>query len=206
MPLPTKGRDGASLLRCDIDRVRTRRRDGQRSNRTGAVIVIRLVIIGLVVIRLSIKDRIPGASEVVVFQTPPLLGAMLEDIRWPGTPEIATVRPRETAQSCASGVPGTSPVIRLAKSAKGKVRCRARRAESRRDACSQLVSKRGKDKPRGGIGQGSCCRVAGQLPGCRQSLVTAIQVESVDFVGTQIAGEECRAVGSNASPTIGRGR
>ena len=31
-----------------------------------------------------------------------------------------------------------------------------------------------------------------------------VQVESVDFVGTQIAGKECRAVGSNAAPAIGR--
>ena len=66
---------------ADIDRARTGGGDGQRSDRTGAVVVIRLVIIGLVAIRLSIEDRVPSAAEVGRLPNSAVVGRHVEDIR-----------------------------------------------------------------------------------------------------------------------------
>ena len=55
----------------DIDRIRIRRRDRQRSNRTG----------GVVILGLTIEDRIPGAAGIRRLPNPAVVRRHVEDIR-----------------------------------------------------------------------------------------------------------------------------
>ena len=127
-----------------------RRRHRQRSNRTGAVVVVWLVIPGLAIVGLTIEDRIPGVAEVRRLPDSAVVRRHVEDIRLAGN---SGDRHGAAAAERADHAPVKFLVHRrviLLGGKRERKKQNTERGEQNPEECLFTVGprRRGKDKPR----------------------------------------------------------